>query len=251
MTTPINNQSTITEDSNNSEAVEDLSIYLCGACRTPVEDDHEAVLCENCETWFHICCQGIPSDDYTKLNSSSVVWACLRCHSQNYSHINPKRSYSTSRCTLISHLDQSQIVSGDLSIESLKEDALWKHESLPKVKKRTRNKPRPLKLLNANCQSIPSKIGAWRHLLNTHEPDVVVATETWLNPSIFDAELEADDYTIYRRDRQKTIGGGVLIAVHKSINSTELKTNANCKLLMSKLRPFGPNSSSPVNRTSS
>ena len=108
--------------------------------------------------------------------------------------------------------------------------ALWKHESLPKVKKRTRNKPRPLKLLNANRQSIPSKIGAWKHLLNTHEPDVVVATETWLNPSIFDAELEADDYTIYRRDRQKTIGGGVLIAVHKSINSTELKTNANCKI---------------------
>ena len=33
-------------------------------------------------------------------------------------------------------------------------------------------------------------------LLNTHEPDVVVATETWLKPSIFDAELEADNYTI-------------------------------------------------------
>ena len=205
MTTPINNQSSITEDSNNSEAVKDLSIDLCGGCRTHVEDDHEAVVCENCKTWFHICCQGIPSDDYTKLNSSSIVWACLRCHSQNYSHINPKRSYSTSRCTLINHLDQSQIVSGDLSIESLEEDALLTHESLPKVKKRTRNKARPLQLLNVNCQSIPSKIGAWRHLLSTNEPDVVVATESWLNPSIFDAELEADNYTIYRRDRQKQL----------------------------------------------
>ena len=33
----------------------------------------------------------------------------------------------------------------------------------------------------------------------------------------------ADDYAIYRRDRTHTIGGGVLIAVHKTINSTEIK----------------------------
>ena len=28
----------------------DLSLYLCGACHTPVDDDHEAVLCESCDT---------------------------------------------------------------------------------------------------------------------------------------------------------------------------------------------------------
>ena len=54
--------------------------------------------------------------------------------------------------------------------------------------------------------------------------------------NIFDAEHEADDYTIYRRDRQNTIGGGVLIAVHKSINSTELKTaNEQAETIWAKL----------------
>ena len=100
-----------------------------------------------------------------------------------------------------------------------------KYESSPKVKKKSRNKARPLKLLNVNCQSLQSKTGAWRHLLNKHEPDVVVATETWLKPDIFDAELDTEDYVIYRRDRTHTIGGGVLIAVHKTINSTEIKLN--------------------------
>ena len=57
---------------------------------------------------------------------------------------------------------------------------------------------------------------------------MIVATETWLNQNIYDAELEADNYmyVIYRRDREKTIGGGVLIAVHQPINSTEIKTES-------------------------
>ena len=161
MTTPNNNQqSTITEDSNNSEAVEDLSIYLCGACRTPVEDDHEAVLCEDCKTWFHICCQGIPSDDYTNSNSSSVVWACLRCHSQHrYSHINPKQSSSTSRSTLISHLDLSQIVCGDLSIESLEEDPCQNMNHRRKWRKEFGMKPDQLNYSTSTVNQSHQKLG--------------------------------------------------------------------------------------------
>ena len=199
-----------------------------------MDDDHEAVLCENCDTWFHICCQGIPSREYSRLNNSSIIWACLSCHSQNYSHIRSGITYHNNNTYIQS--DDTAENEDDLSIESLEDGALPKHESSPKVKKRTRNKVRPLKILNVNCQSIPSKIGAWRLLLNKHEPDVVVATETWLNPNIYDTEPEADDFVIYRRDRQTTIGGGVLIAVHKSINSIEVKIpSENAETVWAKL----------------
>ena len=73
-------------------------------------------------------------------------------------------------------------------------------------------------------------------LISKHEPDVVVATETWLNSNIYDAELESDDFVIYRRDRERSTGGGVLIAVHNSINSTEIKTeNENAETIWAKL----------------
>ena len=179
----------------------EISLYLCGACKTPVDDYHEAVLCENCDTWFHICCQGIPSREYSRLNNSSVIWTCLSCHSQNYSHTRSDTTYHNNNTYLPN--DETAENEDDLSIESLEDGALPKHESSLKIKKRTRNKVRPLKILNVNCQSIPSKIGARRLLLNKHKPDVVVATETWLNPNIYDAELEADDFVIYRQDRQQ------------------------------------------------
>ena len=41
---------------------------------------------------------------------------------------------------------------------------------------------------------------------------VIVFTETWLNPSIYNTEIFFSTYSIFRRDRDGK-GGGVLIAV--------------------------------------
>ncbi|XP_052751505.1 uncharacterized protein LOC128200839 [Galleria mellonella] len=54
--------------------------------------------------------------------------------------------------------------------------------------------------------------------------DVIVATETWLNDNINNSEILNSDYVVYRRDRCSVSagreGGGVLVAVSKSIEST-------------------------------
>lgn len=219
---------TVNDNTNTDDA---STAYMCGACKTPVTNDQKAVLCEECDTWFHIYCQGIPSANYSKLDNSNVVWACLRCHTYCYSHI---QSGNTTGKTTNSYDTL------DTSIESLSEGALPKYESSPKKNKRIRNKAMPLKLLNINCQSIIPKIGEWRHLLNTHQPDIVVATETWLKPEIFDAELDSDDYLIYRRDRTRTTRGGVLIAVHKTINSTIVNTDhTDAEIIWVKLMVYG------------
>lgn len=58
--------------------------------------------------------------------------------------------------------------------------------------------------------------------------DVIVFSETWLNSNIFDNELFDSRYVVYRRDRQmvgkesKLIGGGVLIAVSRKLQSNRL-----------------------------
>ena len=55
-------------------------------------------------------------------------------------------------------------------------------------------------------------------------------------PTIHYAELEMEDYSIHRHDRPTTIGDGVLIAVYKSVNSTEADITAdNAELLRVKV----------------
>ena len=52
------------------------------------------------------------------------------------------------------------------------------------------------------------------------KPKIICLTETWLNSNVSNLEILPDsEYTIYRKDRTHTIGGGVLTAVHNSIKS--------------------------------
>ena len=71
--------------------------------------------------------------------------------------------------------------------------------------------------------------------MQTTQPDVVIATETWLDQSVSNAELEMDHFNIYRRDRTTGSRGGVLIAVNSSIDSSETKIKSNSEILWVKL----------------
>lgn len=57
--------------------------------------------------------------------------------------------------------------------------------------------------------------------------DIVVLTETWLLPSIYDSELFSDDFVVHRCDRSNlnslfSLGGGVLIAVRTLLSSARI-----------------------------
>jgi len=52
---------------------------------------------------------------------------------------------------------------------------------------------------------------------------VFCCTETWLTDAIFDNEIIACGYCIYRKDRLSR-GGGILIAVNQSISSAEVES---------------------------
>lgn len=55
---------------------------------------------------------------------------------------------------------------------------------------------------------------------------VFALTETWLNESIPNSLVNIDDYQIFRRDRG-SLGGGLLIYVHKNIKAEQLQCNIN------------------------
>lgn len=89
------------------------------------------------------------------------------------------------------------------------------------------NKNKSLKIFYHNCSGMRSKVDLLFLMSLFSIYNVIVLVETWLNKTFFDAELMCDDWVIYRTDRDYdglglTRGGGVLIAIHKSIASSNV-----------------------------
>ena len=59
-------------------------------------------------------------------------------------------------------------------------------------------------------------------------------TETWLSENIYDCEILSSDFVIYRKDRSSW-GGGVLVAVHRSIYSCLLSSLSHLEILSVRL----------------
>lgn len=83
-----------------------------------------------------------------------------------------------------------------------------------------------------NVRGLRTKLNDFRTSASTISHDIIILSETWLDPSIYSAELGLPNHLIYRVDRSpntssKSRGGGVLIAVNKKISSKLLK-NKNC-----------------------
>ena len=69
-----------------------------------------------------------------------------------------------------------------------------------------------LKILCKNCQSVVNKKHESQMLLVDQNPDIVTATESWLNKEHYNNEIFPADfgYTVLRHGRPKGKGGGCL-----------------------------------------
>ena len=209
------------------------SVYICRKCSHPVGWDCEGVLCEGCDNWFHIECQQIHSDQYSKLGHSSVVWTCSVCDTDHHSTAYPAILFD-SQCSNTSLPSVSSIDCSADSITDITHKPILTSSPTKARPKSAAN--RPLRLINVNCQSLSGKKGAWAHLIQTTQPDIIIATETWLDGSVSNSELESDMYTIYRKDRSSGIRGGVLIALNSTINSNEVNIKSNSEILWVKIQ---------------
>jgi hypothetical protein len=95
-------------------------------------------------------------------------------------------------------------------------------------------------LLLWNCNSIRNKTQYLDLLIKSHDPLIVVLTETHLDPSVFDPELRLSDYDIFRRDRRSK-GGGILVAVKrlKGIHTNSCLIDPQEEMLSVKLSIYG------------
>jgi len=65
----------------------------------------------------------------------------------------------------------------------------------------------------------------FHRVVQTCDYNVIVLVETWLNDTHLNSEIFGNSWQVFRNDRPgETRGGGVLIAVHNSLYSSQLWT---------------------------
>jgi len=146
------------------------TIYPCGTCNQPVTWDHRAVVCDTCDQWYHTDCQ----DVHTSTNYSTI---CFDIHS--ICSENPYSILSISNSSLPSPGSGQHLRPQHASTPERKTD---------RIKKKAPNQT-PLKILNINCKSIKKKQDRIENIQECTKPYIVIATETWLDPSITDNQI--------------------------------------------------------------
>ena len=150
------------------------------------------------------------------MDISNLSWNCIKCGLPNFGssffYQTELSSFSTNNTYhALSEIDspgKPHACSSPIAHQAKK------GSSEIKVKNRIQ---RPLKIVNINFQSIKNKKPELDILLDTTKPDVIIGTETWLDPTISSYEyFPQDQFTVYKTDRppnkQGQSHGGLLIA---------------------------------------
>lgn len=84
-----------------------------------------------------------------------------------------------------------------------------------------------------NIRSLLPKRDYICSFLDDSDTDILALTETWLHDQITDSEILPDrfNFNIYRRDRHQKRGGGVLLAVKKTISSFVIETESPIEII--------------------
>ncbi|CAG2205462.1 unnamed protein product [Mytilus edulis] len=105
--------------------------------------------------------------------------------------------------------------------------------SSPKPAKTKPTPKKQLRLLNINFQSLRKKGKLLEAIIESTDPDIIIGTETWLDPNIKSSEIFPDylQYDIERRDRPKDPHGGVLIAAKQTLQLGNITKSGEIELL--------------------
>ena len=221
--------------------------FPCGVCNKAVRwsKTRTAVACDNCNTWYHTDCMGMSSKSYDRVNKSNVTWLCSKCDAPNHS-LSLLDSYLNESNNRFSPLDDSVTSTRADSVSSYagsdSDPSLGSptHQSSPiKNSGRRKNEPKPIKVLSANLQSFSAKRESFWEAIESCQPDIIIANETWLKPTILDSEIMPPGFnTPIRKDRADGYGG-VLIATRKNIIDCEIKIDSTCELIATKIQVYG------------
>jgi len=194
---------------------------------------------------------------YNLMDASNLSWHCLKCGLPNFSssYFNQSISYSlTDNSFSILSCDSPGKPSASSSPKPNTQNSTQQslhdkstshshkntHRSTD-TKSKTKNINRPLKIISLNFQSIKNKKPELDLLIESTKPDIIIGTETWLDPSVSSYEyFPANKFNVYRKDRPPNSKGqshgGVLIAINNEFESSEItELQTDCEIVWAEI----------------
>ena len=178
-----------------------------GECSVAVKWGENALACDTCDRWFHANCIQMSSGMYETYEAATdLVWECCTCGLKN-----------VSTSVFDSLLDSST------------------DSNLSPQRNNPKRTPSELKIMCINFQSVWGKKEQIEQALSENNVDIVIGSETHLDKSIKDAEFLPPTYKCYRKDRDDTKGGVIIIAKKNLITEEVIKSN-KCELIAIKVQ---------------
>ena len=172
----------------------------------------------------------MPTVLYEPLEQTDISWYCCGCGLPNFNtSLFEDFEASNSTCSTPSHTSFSS-VNTESSIGSPEYTSSPKsHRNVPLSKKKAC-------ILAINFQSIRSKRESFWAMLEYSDPDVILASETWLNPTIAEREVLPANYKfVARKDRPNSSHGGVAIIAKHDLDTAEIDTSATSEFVAASL----------------
>ncbi len=177
--------------------------------------------------WFHIDCKGVDIDSfrYRHILDSNVTWNCPKCDLPNYSttlfNDTPteiSNTYSSLDLTMDSQIPGSPQATSS-PIHQKNPPRQTNHQNKPKGPQR--DKTESVRVLIVNCQSLGNKKSHLETVIKSSNPDIIIGTESWLEPKTKSSEFFPANFQVFRKDRQGDAHGGVFIAIKDTLHPTE------------------------------
>ena len=106
----------------------------------------------------------------------------------------------------------------------------------------SRNRVGGLSVVLLNARSIRNKMLEFRAMVATSRYDLIAITETWLDTAVrdFAGEYHLPGYSLFHRDRQGRVGGGVLLYARSHLLAVVVQTDSHHELVCAEIRGCVP-----------
>ena len=194
--------------------------FPCGTCFKPVKCNQKGILCDSCDSWFHIKCLpetiALSNHEYELISLSDTSWFCFDCQLPLFSD-----SFFDQTA------DRSELRTSDDSLDPVDSptdtnDDAENPNHLHLCEELRANYPKNCFFSYINVNSVRYKMDELRNVTGKLQPAVFAVAETKIDNSFHIGQFYIDGYhPPFRRDRTAH-GGGLLVYVRSDIPCRKL-----------------------------
>ena len=172
--------------------------HPCVHCSKGVISRSRAISCDNCERWVHSRCTQITNAEYDNIvaENAELNYLCNICSFDELPFANFDDDQDTTNSDPGNENGSSYFNPDEQFFDCFKRKGLH--------------------FIHINIRSLISKLSEIKILANNSSAAVIAISETWLDSSVTDAEININGYTVIRADRNRE-GGGVCMYIKNNL----------------------------------